>query len=63
MNIEAPDTLPRELMTIPLHRYRKFTTIHVRLKPEAAEVPGVLAKVIQPISRRGIAIVGLYTST
>jgi predicted hydrocarbon binding protein len=63
MEIEAPDTLPRELMTIPLHRYRKFTTIHVRLKPEAADLPKVLTKTIQPISRRGIAIVGLYTST
>jgi predicted hydrocarbon binding protein len=63
METEVLNTLPRELMTIPLHRYRNFTTIHVRLKPEAAEVPGVLEKTIQPISRRGINIVGLYTST
>ena len=63
METEAPDTLPRELMTIPLYRYKKLTTIHVRLKPEAAEIPGILGKVIQPISRRGVTIMGIYTST
>jgi len=61
--MEKHDMLPRELMTIPLYRYRRITTIHVTLKPEAAEIPGILEKVIQPISRRRVTIMGIYTST
>jgi hypothetical protein len=63
MGMEKHDMLPRELMTIPLYRYRRITTIHVTLKPEAAEIPGILEKVIQPISRRRVTIMGIYTST
>lgn len=56
------ETVPRELMTIPLYRFKRITTVHITLNPKAIEKPGVLSKILEQISSRNVNILGMFTS-
>jgi len=54
--------VPRELMTIPPHRFKRITTIYITLNPKAIEKPGVLSKILEQTTSRDINVLGMFTS-
>lgn len=56
------ECLPRELMTIPLLRFRKIATLRVEFDEKSFFEYGILHQLIKIISDRKISILGMYSS-